>query len=223
MEWVVGLVIFLGALVAIGLLQGQRNRRTATDIEKRIRHLDDFEPADVYVSTSNLAGVAIDLGRRELLLADEDALRRFTVSSIISCEILEDDIQLAYANRGSQLAGIAVGGILLGGVGAVIGGLSGSKRRLGRARSTPALQRSAHRPTRHPQTRQPAPEIPAGAWRPVRRSNGLRKDGLDTIPANPPTCYSSPVEDSAAGKGSSSSNIERCRFGKCSKSSRSSS
>lgn len=128
MEWVVGLVIFLGALVAIGLLQGPRNRRTATDIEKRIRHLDDFEPADVYVSTFNLAGVAIDLGRRELLLADEDALRRFTVSRIISCEILEDDIQLAYANRGSQLAGIAVGGILLGGVGAVIGGLSGSKR-----------------------------------------------------------------------------------------------
>ena len=50
------------------------------------------------------------------------------MSSIVSCEILEDDIQLAHVNRGSQIASIAVGGILLGGIGAVIGGLSGSKR-----------------------------------------------------------------------------------------------
>ena len=130
MEWVVGLVILLGVLVAIGLIQGQRDHRMATDIEKRIRHLDDFEPTDVYVSIFNLAGVAIDATRREFLLADEATLRRFTMPSIISCEILEDDVQLAYVNRGSQLAGIAVGGILLGGVGAVIGGLSASKRNI---------------------------------------------------------------------------------------------
>ncbi len=129
MEWVVvGLVVLLGTIIVMSVLQGQRDNRTATNIEKRIRRMDDFEAADVYVSAFNLAGVAIDLGRQELLLADEGALRRSTVSSIVSCEILEDDIQLAYVNRGSQLAGIAVGGILLGGVGAVIGGLSGSKR-----------------------------------------------------------------------------------------------
>ena len=127
MEWVVGLVIVFGALIALGRIQGQRN---ATKIENRIRRLDGFEPTDVYVSTINLAGIAIDLGRRELLLADERALRRFTVPSIVSCEILENDIQLAYVNRGSQLAGIAVGGILLGGIGAVIGGLSSTKRSL---------------------------------------------------------------------------------------------
>lgn len=128
MEWIVGLAIVLGVLVAIGLMQGQRDHRAATNIEKRIRHLDNFEPTDVYVSTFNLAGVAIDSSRREILLADEATVRRFTMSSIISCEILEDDVRLAYVNRGSQLAGIAVGGILLGGVGAVIGGLSASKR-----------------------------------------------------------------------------------------------
>jgi len=128
MEWVVGLVIVLGVLVAIGFMKGQRDHRTATNVEKRIRHLDNFEPTDVYVSTINFAGVAIDANRREILLADEATLRRFTMSSIISCEILEDDVRLAYVNRGSQLAGIAVGGILLGGVGAVIGGLSASKR-----------------------------------------------------------------------------------------------
>ena len=130
MEWVVALIVFLGALVAIGLIQGQRNHRKATNIEKRIRTLDDFESTDIYVSTYNFAGVALDTKRRELLLADEAALRRFTISSIVSCEILEDDVSLAYVNRGSQLAGIAVGGILLGGVGAIIGGQSASKRKI---------------------------------------------------------------------------------------------
>ena len=128
MEWVVGLAIVLGVLFAFGVMQGQRDYRTVTDIEKRIRHLDDFEPTDVYVSSINFAGVAIDASRREILLADEAALRRFTMSSIVACEILEDDVRLAYVNRGSQLAGIAVGGILLGGVGAVVGALSASKR-----------------------------------------------------------------------------------------------
>ena len=129
MDWIVLLAIVLVALFAIAaFIQGEKATRTATRIEDRIRSLDGFEPADVYVSTINLAGVAIDIGRREILLANESVLRRVAVSSIASCEILEDDTQLAYVNRGSQLTGIAVGGILLGGVGAVIGSLSASKR-----------------------------------------------------------------------------------------------
>ena len=108
--------------------------RKAGSIKRRIKELDDFEADDVYVSDQNLGGVAIDLKRREILLTDAEEFRRFTVPSIVSCEILEDDVQLAYANRGSQLAGVAVGGILLGGVGAVIGGLSGSKRSVSKVR-----------------------------------------------------------------------------------------
>ena len=108
--------------------------RKAGSIKRRIRELDDFGADDVYVSDQNLGGIAIDLKRREILLTDAEEFRRFTVPSIVSCEILEDDVQLAYANRGSQLAGVAVGGILLGGVGAVIGGLSGSKRTVNKVR-----------------------------------------------------------------------------------------
>ncbi len=108
--------------------------RKAGSIKQRIRELDDFEADDVYVSDQNLGGIAIDLKRREILLTDAEEFRRFTVPSMMSCEILEDDVQLAYANRGSQLAGVAVGGILLGGVGAVIGGLSGSRRTVNKVR-----------------------------------------------------------------------------------------
>lgn len=127
-------VLFVAAIILVALfiikavLDGQQNAETVTNIKDRIRRLDGFEPADVYVSSINLTGVAIDVGHQEIVLANENALRRFELSSIVSCEILEDDTQLAYVNRGSQLAGVAVGGILFGGVGAVIGSLSASKR-----------------------------------------------------------------------------------------------
>ena len=64
--------------------------RKAGSIKRRIRELDDFEPDDVYVSDQNLGGVAIDVKRREILLTDAVEFRRFTVPSIVSCEILED-------------------------------------------------------------------------------------------------------------------------------------
>ena len=128
MEWVAVIgVVFAGAIVW-GIVQGIDKARGAAKIKKRIGELDNFKPADVYVSETNLLGLAIDPQRREIVLADEDKLRRFNVPSIVSCEILQDDVQLAYVNRGSQLASVAVGGVLLGGVGAVIGGLSGSTR-----------------------------------------------------------------------------------------------
>ncbi len=131
------LIVFIVVLLLIlvgGIAANQYFARKAGSIKQRIRDLVDFEPDDVYVSDKNLCGVAIDLKRREILLADAEEFRRFTVPSIVSCEILEDDVQLAYANRGSQLAGVAVGGVLLGGVGAVIGGLSGSKRSVSNVR-----------------------------------------------------------------------------------------
>ena len=104
-------------------------------MEEEVRDLADFDAADVYVSPHNHAGVAIDRNRHEILLTDKKDIRIFHVESVISCEVLEDGMQIAYANRGSQVLGMAVGGALLGGVGAVIGGLSGSQRTMQRVQS----------------------------------------------------------------------------------------
>lgn len=43
-------------------------------------------------------------------------------------EILEDDISITKTVRSSQVGGALVGGLVLGGVGAVVGGLSGKKQ-----------------------------------------------------------------------------------------------
>lgn len=132
MEWIVGLFV---VLLVGGIWAGVSANRKASQMEDEVRNLADFDAADVYVSPHNHAGVAIDRNRHEILLTDKKDTRIFRVESIISCEVLEDGVQLAYANRGSQMLGVAVGGALLGGVGAVVGGLSGSQRTMQRVQS----------------------------------------------------------------------------------------
>lgn len=126
MFWVV-VIVCVGFFILFGISSVARRKRSH-ELEEEICDREDFDPADVYVSKANVAGVAIDRERRLVALADDDGWRALPITSIVSCEVLEDGVQLAYANRGSQLAGIAVGGALLGGVGAAIGGLSGSSR-----------------------------------------------------------------------------------------------
>jgi hypothetical protein len=51
----------------------------------------------------------------------------FSYRDILESEVLEDGHSVTKTSRSSQLAGTLVGGLLLGGVGAIIGGLSGKK------------------------------------------------------------------------------------------------
>ena len=55
-------------------------------------------------------------------------------SDIVKAEMVRDGTQVATTNRGSQLLGTAVGAVALGGVGALIGGLSASKTTLNGAK-----------------------------------------------------------------------------------------
>jgi len=46
----------------------------------------------------------------------------------MSADVEEDGTVVSSASRGSQLAGAAVGGVLLGGIGAVVGAMTGSRK-----------------------------------------------------------------------------------------------
>ena len=94
-------------------------------VEDQIRRLCDFDAADIYISRLTLTGIAIDRGRRELLLVDEKFYRRFPLSSVFDCEILEDDVPLVDASLGRKLTFTAAGGMAAGLGGALAGGLLG--------------------------------------------------------------------------------------------------
>jgi hypothetical protein len=56
-----------------------------------------------------------------------DKLKMFNYNDIIQVELMENDESINVTSRSSQLGGAIVGGALAGGVGAVIGGLSGKQ------------------------------------------------------------------------------------------------
>jgi len=105
--------------------RGHRTDEWVKIVEAQIRRLSAFDAADIYMSKLTLTGIAIDRGRRELLLVDEKLYRRFPLSSVLDCEILEDDVPLVDASLGRELAFTAVGGLAAGFGGALAGGLLG--------------------------------------------------------------------------------------------------
>ena len=54
----------------------------------------------------------------------------YDYKDLLEVEILEDGDTTTKTSRGSQLGGMLIGGLALGGVGAVIGGLSGKKKQI---------------------------------------------------------------------------------------------
>lgn len=70
-------------------------------------------------------GLAIDDQSKQVCLINGESLKIIKYSDIIESEIIAGGDTITKTSRSSQFAGAAVGGLLLGGVGAVIGGLSG--------------------------------------------------------------------------------------------------
>lgn len=69
-----------------------------------------------------------DASNKIIKFFDENKdLTYFDISSIVKCELAFNDEYINSTSRGSQLLGAAVGGLALGGIGAIIGGLSEKK------------------------------------------------------------------------------------------------
>lgn len=84
-----------------------------------------------FVGKDAKTGIALDEKNKKIILVDKIeehfTSRVISYSDVLSSEIVEDGESVTKTTRSSQLGGALVGGLLLGGLGAVVGGLSGSK------------------------------------------------------------------------------------------------
>lgn len=114
-----GLILFL--------VIRQRSKNRAADAKLRVSNLEGFNAQDIYVSTHNTNGFAIDIENNKVLLITRSHEKELDYENLISVEVLQDNATVISTSRGSQLAGAAIGGALFGVAGAVVGGLSGSQ------------------------------------------------------------------------------------------------
>lgn len=130
------LFLSIGFLVSVlaglyGLYRFHERKR-----ERIFEYLADagFNPRYIWLPTESSNGLAIDPDNEGVAILRIGGLEPVLLdySEVISVEMIVDkqSIQktVQKTNRGSQIVGLAVGGLVLGGKGAVIGGLSGSRR-----------------------------------------------------------------------------------------------
>jgi hypothetical protein len=131
--WIIGIFIFL-FVVNLFIDSGEselvksNNRKT---IINEIRSDSNFVPTKSYFSKNNKSGIEINEENKMVRLffmdGEEVKSKIYPFSSIIESEIKVDNQSVLKTSRSSQLAGAVVGGVFAGGVGAIIGGLSGEK------------------------------------------------------------------------------------------------
>lgn len=93
--------------------------------------LPDFTATQSVMGVSGKTGLAFDEGRKKVCLItwvqfqDRADLKVIELKDLLSTEIHEDGTAITRTSRTSQAGSALVGGLLFGGVGALVGGLTG--------------------------------------------------------------------------------------------------
>ena len=136
------LLIFFGLVgAALGIYQliekakiqkqaHQQAKSKADDVHQAFLRIPNFNATQIWIGTDLNRSVAVDESRRIICFLNSFGSpfqhRLYPIRDILDASVVEDGavITQTKASRSSQIGRALVGGVLLGGVGAVIGGLS---------------------------------------------------------------------------------------------------
>jgi len=127
------IILFLGSLL-FNIVLDTEKADTQKNLIDEFKKLENFEVSQAMISNDLKNGLAIDNRKNKFcILKNNEGNIHTTIYSykdLLESEILEDGHGFTKTSRGSQVGGILIGGLVLGGVGAVIGGLSGKKNNI---------------------------------------------------------------------------------------------
>lgn len=125
-----GVAIFIGILFVFFIFA--RDNSIGRELKGKLEGLDNFTPSICEMLPSSKQAIALDIERRKIALVNTTFSSPYSIvipfDDLIAAEVVRDDTSIHKTNRGGQMAGAAVGGILLGPAGLIVGGLSGSRR-----------------------------------------------------------------------------------------------
>jgi hypothetical protein len=121
--------LFVIVGVGWGIISSIANAAKAKEQGNAFQAVPDFHPAVIFKGAFGGSGIAIDPQRNKFAISKgTHDTRTFSFSDLVAVEVLRNGSSVSKTNRGSQVAGAAVGAVLLGPVGLLLGGLTGSKR-----------------------------------------------------------------------------------------------
>jgi hypothetical protein len=130
-------------IIFITISRKKSNNWLLQELETELKNINDFTHSQVFISEDLNSAIAIDSTREKICLVSIE----YTIASsvlipfkdVLSCEIIENNSSLTKTVRSSQVGGALVGGILLGGAGAIIGGLSGKTHTMDKVKNIDLL------------------------------------------------------------------------------------
>jgi hypothetical protein len=122
--WIILVLViaFIGTTALSGLLELKSG--------KILTAIPDFEPTKKWINPRNGIGLAVDVERNKLALIEKrGSCSVLEFQKILAVEVCKNGTSLIKTNRGSQVAGAAIGAVLLGPMGLLVGAVTGSKRK----------------------------------------------------------------------------------------------
>ncbi|WP_188206960.1 SHOCT domain-containing protein [Alkalibacillus aidingensis] len=128
------LVIIVGVIL-LGRSESKEQQAIKDKKEKLLSNiknvlLEDFTVTKEYITNDQDHGILIDEDNKKVCIVWQGMNRHkvFNYRDILESEIIEDGETITKSSRKSQIGGALLGGVLAGGVGAIIGGLSGKQK-----------------------------------------------------------------------------------------------
>ncbi len=123
------LEFLLAVLVAIAITSGffRVGKKHKWKAQDRAFH-GSHKGWEIYISPYDRGVIALSANGKEVVLGDVTQPNTYPMTAIATVEVLKDGSSITSTDRGSQAAGALVGGAALGGIGLLIGGLSGTRR-----------------------------------------------------------------------------------------------
>lgn len=129
--WVFYTSLVLTALCTFATkVQESEEKKIRQKLDKKtemLNNIPDFKKTQRINSPSGNAVIAIDENSMKICIINSWGQDVYNYRDILESEIVEDGNTITKTSRSSQIGGALIGGVLTGGVGAIIGGLSGKK------------------------------------------------------------------------------------------------
>ena len=138
MEYLILVIIFVVGAVVVGVIQAINTSNKKKAMDDYLGLIKDFSASQEVIGENGNTGLAIDEQRKKICLIKyrqkNVTTRVFVYKDLLSSEIFEDGATVTKTVRSSQIGGALIGGLALGGVGAIIGGLSGKTQTSGKVK-----------------------------------------------------------------------------------------
>jgi len=125
-----GTILFIAVIIAIVaiIVQFSNNKKHKEETQIAISGIPDYTATDTYLSESSGISISFDNQRKKICLIDKlHKSYLYSYDKILQCEIVVDGETVLKQSTSGTIGRSVLGGILTGGVGAIIGGTTASK------------------------------------------------------------------------------------------------